>query len=191
MKSIKGTQTEKNLLKSFAGESQARNRYTFFASAAKKEGFVLISDIFAETAQQEKEHAERMFKWLEGGMLEITASYPAGKIGTTAENLEAAAGGEHEEWSDLYPAFAKTAEEEGFKEIAVMYRMIANAEKYHEQRYRKLLERVKNGTMFVNGAPIRWRCRNCGYIHEGPEAPVKCPACLHEQAHFERFAETF
>lgn len=191
MKSIKGTQTEKNLLKSFAGESQARNRYTFFASAAKKEGFVLVSDIFAETAQQEKEHAERMFKWLEGGMLEITASYPAGRIGTTAENLEAAAGGEHEEWSDLYPAFAKTAEEEGFKEIAVMYRMIANAEKYHEQRYRKLLERVKNGTMFVNGAPTRWRCRNCGYIHEGPEAPVKCPACLHEQAHFERFAETF
>ncbi|MDD4060023.1 MAG: rubrerythrin family protein [Kiritimatiellae bacterium] len=191
MKSIKGTQTEKNLLKSFAGESQARNRYTFFASVAKKEGFVLISDIFAETAQQEKEHAERMFKWLEGGMLEITASYPAGRIGTTAENLEAAAGGEHEEWSDLYPAFAKTAEEEGFKEIAVMYRMIANAEKYHEQRYRKLLERVKNGTMFVNGAPTRWRCRNCGYIHEGPEAPVKCPACLHEQAHFERFAETF
>ena len=191
MKSIKGTQTEKNLLKSFAGESQARNRYTFFASVAKKEGFVLISDIFAETAQQEKEHAERMFKWLEGGMLEITASYPAGRIGTTAENLEAAAGGEHGEWSDLYPAFAKTAEEEGFKEIAVMYRMIANAEKYHEQRYRKLLERVKNGTMFVNGAPTRWRCRNCGYIHEGPEAPVKCPACLHEQAHFERFAETF
>lgn len=191
MKSIKGTQTEKNLLKSFAGESQARNRYTFFASVAKKEGFVLISDIFAETAQQEKEHAERMFKWLEGGMLEITASYPVGRIGTTAENLEAAAGGEHEEWSDLYPAFAKTAEEEGFKEIAVMYRMIANAEKYHEQRYRKLLERVKNGTMFVNGAPTRWRCRNCGYIHEGPEAPVKCPACLHEQAHFERFAETF
>ena len=191
MKSIKGAQTEKNLLKSFAGESQARNRYTFFASVAKKEGFVLISDIFAETAQQEKEHAERMFKWLEGGMLEITASYPAGRIGTTAENLEAAAGGEHEEWSDLYPAFAKTAEEEGFKEIAVMYRMIANAEKYHEQRYRKLLERVKNGTMFVNGAPTRWRCRNCGYIHEGPEAPVKCPACLHEQAHFERFAETF
>ena len=191
MKSIKGTQTEKNLHKSFAGESQARNRYTFFASVAKKEGFVLISDIFAETAQQEKEHAERMFKWLEGGMLEITASYPAGRIGTTAENLEAAAGGEHEEWSDLYPAFAKTAEEEGFKEIAVMYRMIANAEKYHEQRYRKLLERVKNGTMFVNGAPTRWRCRNCGYIHEGPEAPVKCPACLHEQAHFERFAETF
>ena len=191
MKSIKGTQTEKNLLKSFAGESQARNRYTFFASVAKKEGFVLISDIFAETAQQEKEHAERMFKWLEGGMLEITASYPAGRIGTTAENLEAAAGGEHEEWSDLYPAFAKTAEEEGFKEIAVMYRMIANAEKYHEQRYRKLLERVKNGTMFVNGAPTRWRCRNCGYIHEGPEAPKLCPACLHEQAHFERFGETF
>ena len=191
MKSLKGSQTEKNILTAFAGESQARNRYTFFSSVAKKEGYVLISDIFAETAQQEKEHAERMFKWLEGGMLEITASYPAGRIGTTAENLEAAAGGEHEEWSDLYPAFAKTAEEEGFKEIAVMYRMIANAEKYHEQRYRKLLERVKNGTMFVNGAPTRWRCRNCGYIHEGPEAPVKCPACLHEQAHFERFAETF
>ena len=191
MKSIKGTQTEKNLLKSFAGESQARNRYTFFASVAKKEGLVLISDIFAETAQQEKEHAERMFKWLEGGIHEITASYPAGKIGTTAENLEAAAGGEHEEWTDLYPAFAKTAEAEGFKEIAVMYRMISVAEKYHEERYRKLLDRVKNGTMFANGAPTRWRCRNCGYIHEGPEAPKLCPACLHEQAHFERFGETF
>ena len=191
MKSIKGTRTEKNLLASFAGESQARNRYTYFASVAKKEGLVQISKIFEETADQEKEHAKRFFSFLEGGMVEIQAAYPAGVIGSTLDNLKAAAGGEHEEWSDLYPAFAKTAEEEGFKEIAVMYRMIANAEKYHEQRYRKLLERVKNGTMFVNGAPTRWRCRNCGYIHEGPEAPVKCPACLHEQAHFERFAETF
>ncbi len=191
MKSVKGTQTEKNLLTSFAGESQARNRYTFFASIAKKEGFVLISDIFAETAQQEKEHAERMFKWLEGGMLEITACYPAGKIGTTAENLAAAAGGEHEEWSDIYPKFADIAEKEGFQEIAVMYRMISVAEKYHEERYRKLLARVENGTMFSNGTPTRWRCRNCGFITDSPSAPIKCPACLHPQEQFERFAETF
>lgn len=191
MKSIQGTETEKNLLKSFAGESQARNRYTFFASVAKKEGYVLVSDIFAETAQQEKEHAERMFKWLEGGTLEITASFPAGKIGTTAENLEAAAGGENEEWTALYPEFARIADEEGFPEIAVMYRNIAVAEKYHEERYLKLLDRVKNGTMFVNGAPTLWRCRNCGFLHEGPSAPQKCPACLHAQAYFERFGETF
>ncbi|MGI5869622.1 MAG: rubrerythrin [Kiritimatiellia bacterium] len=191
MKSIKGTQTEKNLLTSFAGESQARNRYTFFASTAKKEGYVLISEIFAETAQQEKEHAERMFKWLKGGDLEITATFPAGKIGTTAENLEAAACGEREEWADLYPAFAKVADDEGFPEIALMYRKIAIAEKYHEERYLKLLERVKNGTMFVNGAPTVWRCRNCGYLHEGAEAPDICPACLHEKAHFERLAEAF
>ena len=191
MPSLKGTQTEKNLLTSFAGESQARNRYTFFSSVAKKEGYILVSDLFAETAQQEKEHAERMFKWLEGRMVEFTATFPAGKIGTTAENLEAAAGGEYEEWSDLYPKFAEVAEQEGFKEIAVMYRMISVAEKYHEERYRKLLARVQNGTMFSNGSPTRWRCRNCGFISEGPSAPAKCPACLHEQAHFERFAETF
>lgn len=191
MKSVKGTQTEKNLLTSFAGESQARNRYTFFASVAKKEGHVLISEIFAETAAQEKEHAERMFKWLEGGMVEITACYPAGKIGTTAENLAASAGGEHEEWSDIYPRFADIAEKEGFKEIAVMYRMISVAEKYHEERYRRLLARLENGTMFANGTPTRWRCRNCGFISEGPNAPKMCPACLHPQEHFERLAETF
>ena len=191
MKSVKGTQTEKNLLTSFAGESQARNRYTFFSSVAKKEGYVLVSDIFAETAQQEKEHAQRMFNFLEGGMLEITASYPAGMTGTTAENLVAAAAGEHGEWSHDYPHFADVAEQEGFKEIAIMYRMIAKAEKYHEERYLKLLERVKDGTMFKNGTPTKWRCRNCGYIHEGPGAPNKCPACDHPIDHFERFAETF
>ena len=191
MKSVKGTQTEKNLLTSFAGESQARNRYTFFSRVAKKEGYVLISDIFAETALQEKEHAERMFKFLEGGMLEITASYPAGKIGKTEENLVAAAAGEHDEWAHDYPHFADVAEQEGFKEIATMYRMIAKAEKYHEERYLKLLERVKDGTMFKNGTPTKWRCRNCGYVHEGPGAPNKCPACDHPIDHFERFAETF
>ena len=191
MKSIKGTQTEKNLLTSFAGESQARNRYTFFASAAKKDGFMLISDIFAETAQQEKEHAERMFKFLEGGDLQITATFPAGKICSTAENLTAAANGELEEWSDAYPKMADTAEAEGFADVAVMYRKIAVAEKYHEERYRKLLARVQNGTMFANGAPIKWRCRNCGYIHENSQAPEKCPACVHPIDYFERLAETF
>lgn len=191
MPSIKGTKTEVNLLTTFAGESQARNRYTFFSSVAKKEGFVLISDIFAETALQEKEHAERMFKWLEGGMVQFTATFPAGKIGTTKENLEAAAAGEHGEWHEDYPKFADVAEKEGFKEIAVMYRMISVAEKYHEERYRKLLARLENGTMFSNGAPTRWRCRNCGFIIDAAAAPAKCPACLHPQEQFERFAETF
>ena len=191
MKSIKGTQTEKNLLTSFAGESQARNRYTFFASAAKKDGFMLISEIFAETAAQEKEHAERMFKFLEGGDLQITAAYPAGKIGSTAENLTAAANGEYDEWSAVYPKMAETAEAEGFADVALMYRNVAIAEKYHEERYRKLLARVQNGTMFVNGAPVKWRCRNCGFIHEAPQAADKCPACLHPQEYFERLAETF
>ena len=186
-----GTQTEKNLQAAFAGESQARNRYTFFASVAKKEGFVLISDIFAETAQQEKEHAERMFKWLEGGMLEITASYPAGKIGTTAENLEAAAGGEHEEWTDLYPAFAKTAEAEGFKEIAVMYRMISVAEKYHEERYRKLLANVREGLVFSRDGDRNWECSNCGHIVIGPSAPEVCPVCRHPKAYFKLKAENY
>ena len=191
MKSVKGTQTEKNLLTSFAGESQARNRYTFFASAAKKDGFMLVSDIFAETAQQEKEHAERMFKFLEGGDLEITATFPAGIIGTTADNLAAAANGEYEEWSDAYPKFADTAEAEGFDDVAVMYRKIAAAEKYHEERYRKLLARVQNGTMFVNGAPLRWRCRNCGFVTEDSQAPEKCPACVHPRDYFERLSESF
>jgi len=185
-KSVKGTQTEKNLLTSFAGESQARMRYTYFASKAKKDGFEQIAAIFTETAEQEKEHAKRMFKWLEGGMVEITASYPAGIIGTTAENLKAAAAGEHEEWTLDYPAFADVADAEGFPEIATMYRKIAIAEKGHEARYQKLLENLENGSTFKKGKKVTWQCRNCGYIHEGfEEAPELCPACLHPQAYFE------
>ena len=185
MKSVKGTETEKNLLKSFAGESQARMRYTYFAKEAKKEGFEQISAIFMETAEQEKEHAKRMFKYLEGGMLEITASYPAGVIGTTAENLLAAANGENEEWSELYPHFADVAEQEGFKEIAVMYRMIAKAEANHEERYRKLLSRVNEETVFSREEEIVWQCRNCGFVFVGKKAPKTCPACLHPQSYFE------
>ena len=184
-KSIKGTQTEKNLLTSFAGESQARMRYTYFASVAKKEGYEQIAAIFTETADQEKEHAKRMFKWLEGGMVEITASYPAGVIGTTAENLKAAAAGENEEWTTDYPHFADVADEEGFPAIAVMYRKIAVAEKGHEERYLALLNNIENGTVFKKEEETVWQCRNCGYIHEGKEAPQVCPACLHPQAHFE------
>ncbi|MDR0811712.1 MAG: rubrerythrin family protein [Paludibacter sp.] len=191
MKSIKGTQTEKNLLTSFAGESQARMRYTYFASVAKKEGYEQISAIFEETANQEKEHAERMFKFLEGGMVEITASYPAGVIGTTAENLKAAAAGEHEEWSLDYPKFADVAEAEGFTAIAVMYRKISIAEKGHEERYLRLLHNLENHTVFERDGKIYWQCRNCGYIHEGPAAPAACPACLHSQAYFEIQKENF
>ena len=185
MKSIKGTQTEKNLLKSFAGESQARMRYTYFAKVADKEGFKQIAAIFMETAEQEKEHAKRMFKYLEGGMVEITSTYPAGVIGTTAENLKAAAAGENEEWTELYPMFADIAEKEGFKEIATMYRMIAKAEAIHEERYLKLLQRVKDETVFSRDGEIEWQCRNCGYVHKGKNAPKTCPACLHPQAYFE------
>ncbi len=185
MKSVKGTQTEKNLLTSFAGESQARNRYTYFASVAKKEGYEQIAAIFEETANQEKEHAKRMFKWLEGGMVEITAMYPAGVIGTTIENLTEAAEGEHEEWVDLYPAFADTADAEGFPEIAVMYRQISIAEKGHEARYRKLLANIEGGKVFEKEEEASWQCRNCGYITKGKKAPNTCPACLHPQAHFE------
>ena len=184
-KSIKGTQTEKNLLTSFAGESQARMRYTYFASVAKKEGYEQISAIFTETADQEKEHAKRMFKWLEGGMVEITASYPAGVIGTTAENLKAAAAGENEEWTLDYPKFADIADEEGFPAIAIMYRNIAIAEKGHEERYLALLSNIENGTVFKKAEETVWQCRNCGYIHTGTEAPEVCPACIHPQAHFE------
>lgn len=191
MKSLKGTQTEKNLLTSFAGESQARNRYTFFASQAKKDGFVLVSAVFEEIAGQEKEHAKKMFKYLEGGDATITATFPAGRIGDTAANLRAAADGEHAEWSEDYPAFAAKADEEGFPEIARTYRMIAVAEKYHEERFRRLLARVEDGTMFKNGAPIQWRCRNCGYVHVGPEAPEECPACKHPRDYFERLGENF
>ncbi|MDR1407762.1 MAG: rubrerythrin family protein [Tannerella sp.] len=190
-KSIKGTKTEQNLLKSFAGESQARSRYTFFASVAKKEGYEQISGVFMETAEQEKEHAKRFFKFLEGGMVEITASYPAGVIGTTEENLIAAAAGENEEWAELYPAFARIAEEEGFKEIAVVFRMIAKVEAEHETRYRKLLANLTDGTVFSREEEISWQCRNCGYVHTGKNAPQKCPACAHPQAYFEPKKENY
>ncbi len=185
MTSIKGTQTELNLLKSFAGESQARMRYTFFAKVAKDEGYEQIAAIFSETADQEMTHAKRMFKYLEGGMVEITATYPAGKIGTTAENLKAAAEGENEEWTDLYPHFAEVAEAEGFKEIATMYRMITKAEAEHEERYLKLLARVENGTVFAREEAIEWQCRHCGYVFTGKKPPKNCPTCLHPQAYFE------
>ena len=185
MKSVKGTQTEKNLLTSFAGESQARNRYTFFASAAKKEGFEQISAIFTETAEQEKEHAKRMFKYLEGGTVEITASFPAGVIGKTIDNLKAAAAGENEEWTEAYPHFAEVADAEGFPEIAEMYRLIAIAEKGHEERYRAFIKNIEEGTVFAKEEETVWQCRNCGYIHVGKEAPESCPACNHPQAYFE------
>ena len=184
-KSIKGTQTEKNLLTSFAGESQARMRYTYFASAAKKEGYEQIAAIFLETAEQEKEHAKRMFKWLEGGMVEITASYPAGVIGNTLENLKAAAAGENEEWTADYPKFADVADAEGFPEIALMYRNIAIAEKGHEERYLAFVKNIEDGKVFVKDEETVWQCRNCGYIFVGKEAPQVCPACLHPQAYFE------
>ncbi len=184
-KSIKGTRTEKNLLTSFAGESQARMRYTYFASAAKKEGFEQIAAIFQETADQEKEHAKRMFKFLEGGEVEITASYPAGVIGTTLENLQAAAAGEHQEWSHDYPHFADVAEEEGFKDIAMMYRKISIAEKAHEDRYRAFIKNIEDASVFAKEGEVVWQCRNCGYIHVGEKAPEKCPACLHGKAYFE------
>lgn len=185
-KSIKGTQTEKCLLTSFAGESQARSRYTFFASQAKKEGYEQIAAMFLETAEQEKEHAKRMFKFLEGGMVEITASFPAGIIGTTAENLVAAAAGEHEEWADDYPKFADIAEAEGFKEIATMYRMIAKVEAIHEAQYKEMLARIERNEVFSREEPIEWQCRNCGFVHSSKNAPKNCPACLHSQSYFEQ-----
>ena len=184
-KSIKGTQTEKNLMTSFAGESQARMRYTYFASAAKKEGYEQIAAIFLETADQEKEHAKRMFKWLEGGKVEITAAYPAGVIGSTLENLKAAAAGENEEWTLDYPKFAEVADEEGFPEIALMYRNIAVAEKGHEERYLAFVRNIEQGTVFAKEEEIVWQCRNCGYIYVGKEAPELCPACQHPRAYFE------
>ena len=190
-KSLKGTRTEKNLMTSFAGESQARMRYTYFASVAKKEGYEQIAAIFTETADQEKEHAKRMFKWLEGGMVEITASYPAGVIGSTLENLKAAAAGEHEEWSLDYPKFADIADEEGFPAIAVMYRNIAVAEKGHEERYQAFVNNIENGTVFKKDIEVVWQCRNCGYLTIGKEAPELCPACLHPQAFFEVKKENY
>ena len=189
--SIKGTKTEKNLLKSFAGESQARTRYTYFSSIAKKEGYVQIADIFSETAGHEKEHAKRFFKFLEGGDLEITASYPAGKLGTTAENLLAAANGEHEEHSELYPAFADVAQEEGFREIAAEWRAISVAEKQHEKRYRELLANLEHERVFQREEEVTWRCRNCGYLHTAQNAPEQCPACIHPKAHFELLGENW
>jgi rubrerythrin len=185
MASLKGTKTEQNLLKAFAGESQARNRYTYFASAAKKDGYEQISAIFQETADNEKEHAKRFFKFLEGGGVEITAMYPAGTIGTTLENLKAAAAGENEEHTLLYPGFAKIADEEGFQEVAVAFRMIALVEVEHEIRYNKLAANIANGQVFKKPTKTRWKCRNCGYVHEGEDSPMKCPACLHDQKHFE------
>ncbi len=191
-KSVKGTQTEKNLLTAFAGESQARNKYWFFASKAKKEGFVQISNIFLETAENEKEHAERLFKFLDSGEpVEINAAFPAGKIGTTTENLEEAAGGENYEWTEMYPEFAEVAEKEGFDDIAAVMRAIGVAEKQHEKRYRKLKANIEDGTVFKREKPIKWRCSNCGYIHEGTEPPEKCPACNHKRMYFEELGENW
>ena len=191
MKSLKGTQTEQNLLKAFAGESQARTRYTFFASVAKKEGYEQIAAVFMETAEQEKEHAKRFFKFLEGGDVTITATYPAGKIGTTTENLLAAAMGENEEWDVLYPEFAKIAEEEGFPAVAAAFRAISTVEAEHEKRYLKLLSRITDGDFFRRDGKIWWQCRNCGYIVEAEEAPKACPACLHPQSYFEPKKENY
>ena len=191
MKSIKGTKTEKNLLASFAGESQARNRYTYFASVAKKAGFEQIAAIFLETAENEKEHAKLFFKFLEGGEVEITAAYPAGIIGETAGNLEAAAAGEHLEWTKLYKDAEETAREEGFDEVARVFHEIREVEEQHEKRYRKLLANINEDKVFKKDSVEKWKCRNCGYIHEGKEAPKKCPACAHPQSYFELKAENY
>ena len=191
MPKLKGSKTEGNLLAAFAGESQARNRYTFFASAAKKEGLEQISTIFEETANQEKEHAKRFFKFLEGGEVEVTASFPAGVIGSTLENLKAAAAGEHHEHTALYPGFAKVAREEGFKQIAAVFESICVAEKQHEKRYNDLAANIEAGTVFKREKKVVWRCRNCGYLHEGTEAPGVCAACAHAQAHFELLGENW
>ncbi len=190
-KSIKGSQTEINLMKSFVGEAQARNRYTYFASAAKKEGLMQIANIFEETANQEKEHGKRFFKFLEGGVVEITESFPAGEIGSTLENLKAAAAGESYEWSDMYPSFAKTAREEGFVAIALAFEAISVAEKQHEKRFNDLAENLESGKVFKRNGTVTWRCLNCGYLHEADEAPNVCPACLHPQAYFEILGENW
>ena len=197
MKKLKGTKTAENLLKSFAGESQARMRYNYYASMAKKEGFVQISNIFTETADNEKEHAKRFFKFLNedpelaGTGLEITAAYPAGGMTTTVDNLKAAAAGENEEWTDLYPSFADTAAEEGFADIAAVYRKIADVEAKHEARYNALAKNIEEGKVFKKDESVLWKCLNCGFIHEGPEAPALCPACAHPQAYFEVFVTTY
>jgi len=191
MSRIKGTQTEKNLLLSFAGESQARNRYTYFASQAKKDGYVQIADIFEETANQEKEHAKRFFKLLEGGELEVTGAFPAGVVGSTLDNLKAAAGGENHEHTVMYPEFAKIAREEGFEDIAMVFEKIAVAEKQHEKRYNDLAANIESGSVFKKGQSTAWRCRNCGYVQDGDAAPEMCPACAHPQAHFEVLGENW
>ena len=191
MGSLKGSQTEKNLLTAFSGESQARNRYTYFASKAKKEGYVQIADIFTETANQEKEHAKRLFKFLEGGEVEITGAFPAGVIGNTLENLKDSAAGEHYEQTEMYPEFAKTAREEGFDSIAAVFEAIAVAEKQHEKRYVDLAANIEAGKVFKRDEKVIWRCRNCGYLHEGNEALESCPACAHPKAHFELLGENY
>jgi len=191
MKNLKGTRTEQNLLKAFAGESQARNRYTYFASVARKEGYEQIAAVFGETADQEKEHAKRFFKYLEGGSLSITASFPAGVIASTADNLKEAAMGENEEWSVLYPEFARVAQEEGFLEIAATFRNVCIAEQEHERRYLKLLSRMTDGDFFIRDREIWWQCRNCGFVCKGKEAPELCPACKHSRAYFEPKRENY
>lgn len=194
MKSLKGTKTAENLMKAFAGESQARNRYTYYASVAKKEGYVQIANLFTETAENEKEHAKRFFKFLNeslgGEMVEITANFPVG-LGDTKANLLGAANGENEEWTDLYPEFAKIADEEGFPSVAVAFRKIAEVEKHHEERYRKLLANLENGSVFKKDSVVLWKCNNCGYIHEGESAPQACPACIHPQGYFEVLEDNF
>ena len=191
MACIKGTETEKNLLKAFAGESQARNRYTYYAKVARNEGYRQIEWLFTETAENEREHAKVFYKHLEGGEVEITAAYPAGKIGTTKENLLAAAEGEKMEWGTLYPDFAEVAEKEGFPQVAESFRNIAKVEAYHERRYRKLLDNMENGKVFKKDEPAKWKCRNCGYVHDGSGAPDVCPACKHATAHFEVWIENY
>jgi rubrerythrin len=191
MASLKGTQTEKNILTAFCGESQARNRYTYFAAQAKKEGYVQMQHIFEETANQEKEHAKRLFKLLEGGEVEITAGFPAGVIGTTVENLKEGAAGENYEHTIMYPGFAVTAREEGFEAIAYIFESIAVAEKQHEKRYLDLVGNIEAGTVFSKSEKVTWRCRNCGYLHEGEESPEMCPACDHPKAHFELLGENY
>lgn len=188
---MRGSETEKNLMRAFAGESQARNRYNYYASVARDEGYVQIAALFQETAENEKEHAKIFFQYLDGGMVEFDAMYPAGPTGTTAENLLAAAEGEKDEWSALYPDFAEVAEKEGFKKVAASFRSIAKVEKWHEKRYRKLLENVEQDKVFKREEPVRWKCGNCGYVHEGEEAPSVCPACAHAQSHFELWVEAY
>jgi rubrerythrin len=191
MNSIKGTRTEINLLTAFAGESQARNRYTYFASAARKEGLEQVANIFIETAENEREHAKIFFKYLEGGDVEITAMYPAGTIGSTQSNLEAAAAGEKMEWTEIYASFARIAKEEGFPEVAYSFKEIAEVERFHEARYRKLINNIVNGEVFKRPAAVKWHCTNCGYVHEGTEAPKSCPACRHPQSYYELLAENW